>query len=168
LGIAEQNEIIKWRAHPAREHPGRAAIGVVIIAGLAAAAFLSFGIFWSIAAAAALIVSLNRFFFPSEFTIDQNGIRSRELLRRKLLRWSDVRRFAHDANGGFLSRRSRPSWTDSHAGMHILFGDRGGEIIGIIQQKLSEARSGAPDPNSVGDDQAIGRSTALHSQGGAS
>lgn len=131
----------RWTAHPARERPGRAVLGLAIIAGLAVAAYLSFGWEWSMAAALILLLSLNRFFLPSRFEMDDNRITAKYPLRSKTLHWRDVRRFASDADGGFLSTRSRPSFMDPSSGMHLLFGGDQQQrdiIIQHIRSRLGE------------------------------
>ena len=104
-----QQQRIEWRSHPAREHTGRAMIGLVIIAGLTAVIFAGFGPWWALGACVVLLLSLHRFYFPSRFVIDEQGITAAFLLRSRSLRWQDIRRFVHDQNGGYLSTRSRAS-----------------------------------------------------------
>lgn len=136
-------EEFSWRAHPARECAGRATAAVLVIAALAfLAALLMRSSLWGVLAATVLMVALNRFFFPSRFAIDKEGITAHHPLRRQRLRWADLRRFAHDETAGFLSTRSRRSWLDSHRGMNVLFGDQRQSVIARIRGHLPEgARS---------------------------
>lgn len=130
---------IKWTAHPARERPGRAAMGIAVIALLSAAVWLSFGWEWSVASAVILLLSLNRFFLPSRFELDDERIMARYPLQKKILHWRDVRRFVHDSDGGFLSTRSRRSLLDPSSGMHVLFGGDAAQrerIIECIQKRV--------------------------------
>jgi hypothetical protein len=139
-----QPNCLRWTAHPARERPGRAALGVAIIAGIAAAAYLSFGWEWSVASALILILSLNRFFLPSRFELDNDRIVARNPLRSRTLHWRDVRRFVSDADGGFLSTRSRRSFMDPSSGMHLLFGGdeaQRHQIIQCIRARIGEGAS---------------------------
>ena len=128
-----------WQAHPLRERAGRALVGVLAVAALAAAAGqLMQNVWWSALAIAFLLLMLNRFFFPSRFVIDDEGITASYPLKRLRLRWIDLRRFVHDRYGAFLSTRARRSWLDGYRGMHILFGDQREAVIGRIRAHLPE------------------------------
>jgi hypothetical protein len=115
---------------------------VVALAVIAAFAWLaaewmeSWG--WGMFAAVLMIALLNRFFFPSEYRIDSTGISARHGLTRQRLRWPDVRRFVHDAHGGYLSTRARPSTLDAFRGVHLLFDRDRQTAIERIQRELSE------------------------------
>ena len=142
-----QQQRIEWRSRPAREHTGRAMIGLVIIAGLTAVIFAGFGPWWALGACVVLLLSLHRFYFPSRFVIDEQGITAAFLLRSRSLRWQDIRRFVHDQNGGYLSTRSRASWLDAYTGMHLLLGPQPQTVINCIKhqlQRTSRLSSDAP------------------------
>lgn len=130
-----------WRAHPARSNPVRGATAMLVIlaAGWGVQAWVAIP-GWSIAAgcaaSVALLLSLNRFFLPSRFEMDDDGISARYALSSRRFEWSEVRRFAHDDEGGILTRRSRPSRLDAWQGLHLLFEGRGGEIIPRIKAHL--------------------------------
>jgi hypothetical protein len=128
-----------WQAHPARERAGAAVFGIVVVILLAAAAGqMMQSLWWTIFALALFLVFLNRFFFPSRFVIDEEGITARYPLRRLRLRWTDLRRFVHDRYGAFLSTRARRSWLDGYRGMHILFGDQRQAVLDRIRAHLPE------------------------------
>lgn len=112
-----------------------------VAAGIAAGSLAA-----GLAAALVLTLSLHRFFFPSRFTIDGQEIRADYLMSRKRLRWTEVRRFACDRRGGYLSTRGRPSRLDAFRGLHILFDDRREEQIGEILRRMAESR-GSRDEN---------------------
>ena len=142
LSTSTSNAEFSWRAHPARERRGGAALALAIIASVAVAAWLSFGPGWSIAAGIVLILALNRFFFPSRFVIDHEGITATYLLRTQRFRWADLRRFVHDERGGYLSRRAKRSGLDAYSGMHILFGEHRNSVIATIQEHMCDKAEG--------------------------
>ncbi|MFQ5653776.1 MAG: PH domain-containing protein, partial [Planctomycetota bacterium] len=98
-----------------------------------------------LALAALLVLALNRFYFPSRFRIDDEGITARYTLRRQRCRWSEVRRFRHDERGAWLTPRSRPSRLDAYRGMHILFGRHREEVIERIRRCLTRERASEAD-----------------------
>jgi hypothetical protein len=132
-----------WIAHPARERRGLAAAGLTIIAALASlVAVIMQSPWWGLLAGLLLLLSLNRFFLPSRFTIDPEGITASYPFRRQRLRWTDLRRFALGEEGGFLSTRAARSWRDGHRGMHVLFGARPEHVVQRLRAHLPQ-RGGA-------------------------
>jgi hypothetical protein len=128
-----------WQAHPARERLGRAVVGVavvILLAGIAGVLMESSG--FGILALLILVLALNRFFFPSHFSIDAEGITASYPLRRLRKRWADLRRFVVDANGGYLSARARGSRFDAFGGMHVLFGEQRQTVIEQIRGRLTD------------------------------
>jgi hypothetical protein len=137
LDDAELHREWTWRAHPARERPGAATLGGLAVVLLSGAAALFFGhSAFALPAALFLLLSLNRFFFPSRFRIDSSGIHGDYPIGRKSFTWKDVRRVAEDDRGLWLSSRARPSRLDAYQGMHVLFGAQRAEVSTRIRQFL--------------------------------
>ena len=155
---------ITWSAHPARQRPGAAVMASAVIVILAAAVAWFGGsppqYWWSVLGGVVLMMALNRFFFPSQFTIDDEGITARHPMRRKRLLWKDVRRFLHDEHGGYLSTRARASRFDAYRGMHLLFGEEDGQrIVQVIENKVRSIRDfleDSSDPASAGSGYSMG------------
>jgi hypothetical protein len=138
----EPNQVFAWRAHPARERRAQAAGALGVIVGFCGLVYLAFGSAgWAAVSLAVLLGSLSRFFFPSRFEIDAEGITARYPLRTMRRRWIELRRFVHDRNGGFLSTRARSSRMDAFQGMHILFGAKRDEVIAMINGLLRRERA---------------------------
>ncbi len=135
MAEASDTTTMTWRACPAATHPRRAIVAVAGILGIAAMLW-TIGPLASIGGAILMVVMLNVFFLTSRFTIDEEGITARYPLRRLHLRWSDVRRCFVDSDGGFLSRRHRPSRWDR--GMNLYFSDRRDEVVAAIYDHLPE------------------------------
>lgn len=144
--------LFSWRAWPAVERPQRAVFAGLIVsaAGLGSGSFamssggtITEGVVWGCGAVVLLMLSLANFFFRSRYEIDAEGIWARYPLRRKRLRWVEVRRFAHDVEGGFLSTRARASRMDAFRGMHLRFGNSGEEVVKQIEARRKESRATA-------------------------
>jgi hypothetical protein len=137
---------ISWRVHAAAERPGAALAAALVILAASGAAYLFMGHpVWSpVAAALALIVltlSLQRFFFPGRFEVDDRGVTARWLVTSQFIGWGQARRFAHDDRSGLLSRRARPSRLDAYAraGVHLLLPrdpQARAEVVAMIERKL--------------------------------
>ena len=136
--MPEEPTQFSWCAHPAWERLGPAIAGLVIVAAFAAAVWVAFGsVAWAAFSAIVLVATLNRFYFRSHFDIDADGITARFPLRTKRCRWSDVRRFVVDANGGFLSPRAKQTRLDAWQGLHILFGSDREPVIERIRSHVA-------------------------------
>jgi len=128
-----------WRVHPARQRVGAAVLSLCVIAAMAwLAASLMNSIWWGLFAFLVPCLTLRRFFLPTEFRIDEQGIKATNLGSRKSLAWSQVRRFVHDAAGGYLSTRRMPSSLDLFRGMHLLFDGNREQVIETLQRFTQE------------------------------
>jgi hypothetical protein len=128
-----------WRAHPARERLLAGVLTTLLILALASAIYVSMGnLSWSILAVLVLVLALNRFYFPSRFMIDHDGISARYLLSRKRYEWSSVRRFLWDRRGLYLSTRGRRSWFDAYSGLTVLFGVHREEVLALVRRHMHE------------------------------
>lgn len=137
---AERNELT-WSAHPARERIRSSLLAAAVILSVSLIIYISFrSVGWSLLSFTLLIASLNRFFFPSRYTIDPEGITARYPLRSLRYSWKHIRRFQHDRNGGYLSTRRSPSRFDAYRGMHILFGDEPEVVIRRIRENIRGER----------------------------
>ena len=94
-------------------------------------------LWWSLFAFAFQIVALKRFFLPSEYRIDSEGVSARTIWARQQLRWNDVRRFLCDSRGAFLSTRSESSTLDLFRGMHLVFGEDRDAVVGQIRARIN-------------------------------
>lgn len=126
-----------WRAHPLRQRPGAGllAVGVIAMLGLATGVFAGHPA-WGPVAAVVLVLTLNRFFFPSRFSIDAEGITAAYPMRKQRLSWRRVRRLVCDQYGGYLGTRAVPSRMDAWRGMHLIFGDDRDATIAEIRSRL--------------------------------
>ncbi len=85
-----------------------------------------------------LVLSLRRFFFPTRFAVDADGVIADSLFGAQRLAWSEVRRLAVDRHGAYLSTRSRPSRLDAFRGMHLLFGPARDEVVAALRAGMAE------------------------------
>ena len=139
------NPEFRWHAHPAAERVAAAVGGSAIVLALSGAAWLAgSSVWWAILTAAVLVGALRRFYLPSEFSIDDEGITARTGITKRRMAWCDVRRFAVDDAGGFLSCRARRSWLDPGRGLHILFGQDRPGVLERIRAHLPKGHDSWP------------------------
>lgn len=130
----ETTAFFQWQAHPAKQRVKASMVGGIIIFILGITILLTFKS-WILALFAifVLVLRLNRFYFPSSFSIDNNGITAKYLLRTQQMDWSKIKRFETDNYSAYLSERSIPSRWDAFRGMHILFGNEREKVISLIK-----------------------------------
>jgi hypothetical protein len=128
-----------WSVHPAAEHVGRTAVAVVVVAMMAVlSGLLMQSVVWGVGAGCILLLTLNRFFFRSRFTIDEEGITARYPLSRKRARWPELRAFVLDEHGGYLSTQARRSRLRAPRGLHVYFGRQRDAVVDRIRSRLPE------------------------------
>ena len=134
--------VIRWRSHPARERP-RAAVAVCVVivalAGLSAELMGHFG--WGVFAALSLATMLHRFFLPTEYRIDADGVAARSAFASRHLRWGEIRRFAHDERGGVVSSRARASVFAGPGDIPLLFPAHRDEVVAAIRAGMARQRA---------------------------
>ena len=134
---SSSSKVLSWQVHPARNRPGIAlcAAGVIALAAWICADLMEhFG--WAVLAVVVLVVGANRFFFPTRYELDDEGITARFPLKTSRYRWAELRRFVYDRSGGFLSPRAKRSFLDEYRGISLLFPDDSQEIIQEICNRL--------------------------------
>ena len=93
-----------WTAWPAAESPGRTSLLLIAIMALAGLCGMIGGDFlWAATGAALMMLGLNRWFLPTTFEVDDDGILVGYPLRRRTVAWRDARRLVIDPGGGWLS-----------------------------------------------------------------
>jgi hypothetical protein len=132
--------LVSWTAHPARQRPRAAIAAATIVLLVGMATWFSFGEFWGIGAVVILTASLNRFFLPSRFEVNEHGFVARFPLRTQRIEWREVRRFVTDEHGGYLSTRAVASRMDAFRGVHLLFGAERQTIVDRIPTQIRAAR----------------------------
>jgi hypothetical protein len=133
-----QTDVLTWRVHPARERLLATAFSLLVVAAACWATVEAMdNPWWAALAAGFFLITLHRFFLPSEFRIDADGVTTKSAFASAKLRWSDVRRFQHDSRGGLLSSRRRPSVLDAFQGVHLVFRGNAEEVVQRIKSRMS-------------------------------
>ena len=130
----------EWTAHPLREHPAKGVLAIVLVlaCGVLVGLIVDAPTVGPIAAGGAILflfITLNRFFLPSRYRMDEHGIAVRYPLRTRVLRWSEIKQFRHDQEGGYVSPRLRGGIFDT-ARISLLFGRHGSEVISRIDAAI--------------------------------
>jgi|GEM_PF-1415177 len=146
MTFSDENSIV-WRVHPARNRrlPTLLAVFAIFVFSVAtgfgmkleyeSAGLMAF-FFGTVGSLVFFIVVLNRYFFATKFTMDDEGITANYPLSKIRIEWLQVRRFLHDERGGFLSTRANSSFLDLFQGMPLTFSGNATEIVEQIENRI--------------------------------
>lgn len=143
--------VLSWRVHPARQRPAATVAALSVVATITGLTIHLMGsVWWGFLPALFLLLTLQRFFLPTKYRLDEEGVSMRAAFTSATLRWDEIRRFRSDEEGAYLSRRSRPSPFDSFQGLHLLFdnsdaaekaGHSGAHVTAFLTARLKEGRA---------------------------
>lgn len=139
MAVADQKvEPLTWRVHPARERVGATVFALAVVGGMVwMVGEIMENPWWGLLPAGFFLVTLQRFFLPSEFCIDEDGVTAKFTFTSLKYAWKEIRRFQHDGRGAFLSTRRCPSLFDSFRGMHLMFADNREQVIERIESQMN-------------------------------
>ena len=111
------------------------------VVGICVAVGVSFGgAGYGLLAGVLLGASLGRYFVPTRFELDAEGVIVRFLGQTRRVPWGAVRRVAVGREGVFLSPFAEPSRLDSFRGTLLRFAGNGDEVVSFVQRHTVSAR----------------------------
>lgn len=129
--------LLTWRVHPAAQRPQAAFGAVVVIILFSVAAAVGFGhSAWGVLSAVVLILSLNRFFMPSSFAIDDSGIAAQFPLSSRRMEWRALRRFEPGQHEMVLSMNLRRTWLNARRELRIPLGSEKTRVLDLVRSHL--------------------------------
>ena len=137
---------LTWTAHPARRRPHHVALVAAVVLVTCSVVISSLESFLLAGLAAAILVlAVAPFLFPTRYTLDDQGVCERRMLRRRSRRWSELRRLEVGREAALLSPFARPNWLDRYRGLIVMFdgGDRAA-VVSFLEDKLRRDRGAAP------------------------
>ncbi|OGR02262.1 MAG: hypothetical protein A2284_08940 [Deltaproteobacteria bacterium RIFOXYA12_FULL_61_11] len=120
----EAMEGYTWRHHPLVERPWTAAVIVPFLAAGAMGAGLLLGhLLLSVPVGIVLLLSLRRYFLPTEYRLDPDGVTVRHLGATTHVSWPNLKRYSLEPHGIFLSPFEEPSRLENFRGIFLLTGE---------------------------------------------
>ena len=116
-------DVLRWESHPLRGERLAKSILLIalIVASSAAAAFGFEHWFYGVFSLGALTASLSRYFFPTYYVLDGEGVSSEHLGFKQRRSWAEFRRVDEHRDGIFLRPSTRPGRLDSFRGVFLRF-----------------------------------------------
>ena len=139
----EQEDVaFEWVSHPLKQsyYKSILAIGSVIASAVLCGYFMNspgFGLLGG----TVLFLSLGRFFFPTRYKLDRDGINVKTITTNVTYKWSRYRSVYADRNGALLSPFMGPSRLESFRGLYITFSDNREQIVEYIKAQLKSEMS---------------------------
>lgn len=131
-------ETLAWTSWPARERPRRAALLALLIAGIAALVGWSFhDALWGALAALMLGFSVARFFAPTRYRFDAEGIEVSFMGLPRRRGWVEFRRFEAGPAGVFLSPFPARHRLDNFRGLYVMYGRHREEVLAFVRRRFS-------------------------------
>ncbi|MCX7918840.1 MAG: hypothetical protein N3A72_04370 [bacterium] len=135
-----ENLPLVWKVHPFKEHWVKSValvLFLIIVIGIVQSSFKE--PFLTGVSFVVLISSLLRYFFPTEYRINNDGIQITFLGRTTLRKWSEFKSYYICKTGVQLSPFSRPHWLDTFRGHFVLLGKDKEVIIEYIKARVQNA-----------------------------
>lgn len=135
-GDGEENLV--WRVHPLVERPRASLVLALLLGGILGVIGWTFpepG--WVLLSAVVLFAALAKYFLPTTYRFDMEGIEVQFLGVRRKYRWDVFRRCEAGSNGVFLSPFPRPHRLDNFRGLFVLCGARRDEVLDFVRRRIA-------------------------------
>ena len=129
-------EELCWSVCPAKIHPRKALFGLLVIL-LFGALITTTNLILGICLIGVLVGTQATFFFPTRFSLDDEGLRANYPLRTKYYTWQQVRRVKFFKEACYLFTRKKPSNLDGWTGIAVFYGAKRHEVVSAIKSHLS-------------------------------
>jgi len=129
---------LDWKVHPFRERP---VVGWGVLVGIAAfsvaARIIGGSWFWIPLCFAVLFLSLESFYFPTRFVLEEEKLVVIRRFSRSEREWKVFRRCLLDRHGATLSPFAKASWLEAYRAIRLQFGPENREaVIGFLRERL--------------------------------
>lgn len=131
--------MLSWRYHPAAKDKAKTALAVAVI--------LVFGVFvwwysqfviFAFLAALILTASLGVFFFPTKYTLNEDGLTVEFLGTRQIKKWGSFVRAEPEKNGIFLSPFARKNFLEHYRGVFVRYDGNKEEVDRFVLNAITK------------------------------
>ncbi|MBM4036674.1 MAG: hypothetical protein FJ291_33485 [Planctomycetes bacterium] len=134
-------ERLQWRSHPVVDDYPRSLLLVAAVIAVCVGVWISFdSAGYAALAAAVLAGSLARYFVPTHYELDSDGVSVRFLGHLRRVGWGDVRRFFVAPEGVQLSPFEKPSRLEAFRGTFLRFAGNGDEVVRLVEGQVAAHR----------------------------
>ncbi len=129
--------LLSWVSHPLKRSTGKSAVAVsaVVISVIFGAWYMESYLFGALAGLV-MFGSLAKFFLPTTYTFDVEGVTVKTTTHTLTRPWSMFRSFYTDKNGVLLSPFIGPSRLENFRGLYITFADNRESVLQIVAAQV--------------------------------
>jgi hypothetical protein len=129
---------LTWTAHPARRRPHHVALVAAVVRLTCSVVISSLESFFLAAlAAVVLVIAVAPFLLPTRYTLDDEGVEERRMLRRRTRRWADLRRVQIGPEAALVSPFAAPNRLDRYRGLIVMFdGADRAAVVSFLKEKV--------------------------------
>lgn len=110
-----------WRIHPAKDNRRKLVLALVIIIPVLGWLWFSAGPFWAIFGLFLIFASLLSFFLPTEYSIDEKGIRIKKFIYTHYRPVNEFKKIYILENGILFSPFKKKTFLNNFRGLFLLF-----------------------------------------------
>jgi hypothetical protein len=134
---------IQWTVHPIKNNWKVSAGVIAFLVILCVAIYLSFNSLAFLGLSVAVLTcSLASFFFPTTYTLQDDCVVVKSLLRTLSKPWDSFRSYYLDRNGVLLSPFPSPSRLENFRGVYIKLGGNRSEVVDFVKEKIGKQEAG--------------------------
>lgn len=132
---------LSWAVHPAKERKLAAVAVTLFLLLVYYTVYDLLGQMYVWIAVLFTIAPLSSFFFPTQYCIDNNGIRIKHIIFDRYRKWDEFCGCDVQHNGVFLKTLSKESFVDHYRGVLIYCNTKNEtKITDLIKERLHEQR----------------------------
>lgn len=127
---------MNWQSLPYKEHPRRTVFLIIFLILFTCGIYFSFGLYWAVLSLVFLCASVNSYFLPTNYLMNESGITIKGVVLGKTKKWSEFRSCYKDKNGILLSPFDKPTRLENFRGIYIRFNKNAEEVTKFIKSKI--------------------------------
>ena len=127
---------MKWIVHPAKRNSNKTVLSAVFITAFIVIVGVFYGIFWSIFGFIVLFVSVQSYFFPTAYDVNEKEVVIKNIFMTQRRKLSEFRRVYVGRNGVLLSPFRRKTFLNQFRGVFLLLPEQREEIVGFLRERI--------------------------------
>lgn len=132
-----------WKVHPACEDRRKLILALVIIVPVLAWLWISAGPFWAILGLLLIFLSLVSFFLPTEYSIDDDGIRIKRLIYTQYRPITEFKKIYILHNGILFSPFKKKTFLNNFRGVFLLFPKDRNPLLSYLESRFGDLITGS-------------------------
>jgi hypothetical protein len=134
--------MLSWRYHPAAKDKAKTvlAVAVIVTFGVFVWWYSQSGIF-AFLAVLILTASLGVFFFPTNYTLNEDGLTVEFLGTKQVKKWDSFVRAEPEKNGIFLSPFSRKNFLEHYRGIFVRYNGNKEEVDRFVLNSITKKKA---------------------------